>query len=1157
MFTCEVCNAQFTRKVNLTKHQRKGHNFVFKCPHCDKTFTCEKDLIVHKKSHTFTCFTCRKKFSTIYTLRRHEKSCLSKYEKSCTSEQSSFEDRFFAKPTRPEDIENCAECGANYSRHHLSSHLRSNIHIEKCKVKFDEHCFVYKSALKGRLVIYRIPNESRNVIQDLDLNNFMQEMRDCMQKILKYELALKTTLKFRLTIQGLYKRPLENGEDVEKCHKFFSSEYILLSHGDDIDMLCNKAARQAITRADEYAGESSGWTILQVLVLDIEIGKVNMLESGSSYIPLPENIISKRACVNVKNEDNKCFLYAVLSGYFYNEMKPFERTNPSAYEKYKDFFNTDNIQYPLTLREIRIFERDNIHKKVSINVFVLQGEQIEGPLYLTKNEQSNHLNLLLVENKRESHYVFISNLSRLVSNQINKSGKIKYFCNSCLTRFYKEKDLEFHRQLGCGQVKINIPREKPFIEFQNYSAMVFHSFVIYGDVESVLEKVSSSRPSSEKAYSYNLQKHRAASYAYSIKSEVKNDQLEKLRLYRGEDCLEHFVDSLEHDVKTIYHTYLKIVKPMNYLDYQTRQRLNSQTFCYFCKEEFKLGDKICVDHNHVSGAPRNRSHSACNLKCVTPKFIPFYLHGMSHYDMHLLIMGLSKRKTFKFKCIPITKENYISVSVMIPVDKQISFEIRFLDSFRYLPSSLATLTETLKSCPKYEKFHKEKFPDTNFWVDPKKQFLCYSYLDSFEKFNETEFPPQEAFYNDLTCTNIADEDYNHGKSVFDYLKKVSPSTTLGDYVDYYLTCDVYLLEDIMESFRKTSMEFFGLDASFYYTCAGLSFDAMLAHIKQPIHLMTDENQILLVSKSIRGGISSAMHRYSVANNKYLKSGYDSSKGPPVYNWYIDCVALYSHIMKTFKLAISGYEFMEEFELVEFKKNFMDLPINGDFGYLVLCDVDYPEHLHNLHNDLPFLVESMKVGKTQKLVPNLHHKKNYCAHFSVIQQAVKFGLVLKDIHKVLKFRQSFWLKSYIEFLSDKRRDATTEFDKLLLKLFCNSVFGKTIEKTDKHRDVKLLNKWKNERKKLDVMRYLKSPRFKSFNIFNEDFIAIEMQKTTVKWNRPILTGNSKKLSEILKKVLIIFYRHVYIRFEQVPYVSILLWISSAKNITQESYMRLHR
>ena len=109
------------------------------------------------------------------------------------------------------------------------------------------------------------------------------------------------------------------------------------------------------------------------------------------------------------------------------------------------------------------------------------------------------------------------------------------------------------------------------------------------------------------------------------------------------------------------------------------------------------------------------------------------------------------------------------------------------------------------------------------------------------------------------------------------------------------------------------------------------------------------------------------------------------------------------------------------------------------GYLLEVDVRYPRELHDSHNDLPFMCKRMKINGVEKLLPNLYDKKRYVIHIRALDQALKHGLVLECIHRVIEFKQSAWMKEYIDFNTKLRTAATSDFEKDFYKLMNNSVF----------------------------------------------------------------------------------------------------------------------
>ena len=171
---------------------------------------------------------------------------------------------------------------------------------------------------------------------------------------------------------------------------------------------------------------------------------------------------------------------------------------------------------------------------------------------------------------------------------------------------------------------------------------------------------------------------------------------------------------------------------------------------------------------------------------------------------------------------------------------------------------------------------------------------------------------------------------------------------------------------------------------------------------------------------------------------------------------------------------------------------------GSKGYLLEVDVKYPKELHDLHNDLPFMCEKIKINKVEKLVPNLYDKKKYITHIRALDQALKHGLILEKVHRVIEFEQSAWLKPYINFNTELRKKAKNNFEKDSFKLANNAVFGKTMENIRKHKDIKLVTNEKAHLK--NVMK----PNFKSRVFFGENLMGCEIK---VIMNKPVYLGQA--------------------------------------------------
>ena len=262
-----------------------------------------------------------------------------------------------------------------------------------------------------------------------------------------------------------------------------------------------------------------------------------------------------------------------------------------------------------------------------------------------------------------------------------------------------------------------------------------------------------------------------------------------------------------------------------------------------------------------------------------------------------------------------------------------------------------------------------------------------------------------------------------------------------------------------------------------------------------LELLTDVDTLLMVEKGIRGGICHAMHRYAKANNRYMKD-YNKDEEESFLE-YLDANNLYGGPMSE-PLPVDDFDWVEDLSKIDedFIKNYER---NSDKGYILEVDVQYPKYLHDLHGDILFLLERMKIDKCSKLVCNLYDKKDLVAHVRSLKQALNHGLILKKVHRVTQFNQKARLKAYIDMNTELRKQAKNDFEKDFFKLMNNPVFGKTLENVMKHRDIKLvtLDKRRNQ--------LASEPNYYATKWVSENQLAIEMKMTKVKMNKPVYLG----------------------------------------------------
>ena len=475
----------------------------------------------------------------------------------------------------------------------------------------------------------------------------------------------------------------------------------------------------------------------------------------------------------------------------------------------------------------------------------------------------------MISNGENWHYLAVKSLNGLLK-RITSNHKEDFYCLNCFCAYSTRNRLEKHKKIceNYNYCNVEMPNENnKIIKYNQGEKSIKLPFIIYANLECLLEKMSTCYNNPVESSTTKINKHTPS--GYSLFTHCSFDKTKnKLNYYRGIDCMKKFCKDLrEHATKIINYEKKKMM-PLT-----TKEEINhnKQIICYICQKEFDIRHKKhhkVRDHCHYTGKYRGAAHNICNLRYKIPKEIPIVFNNGSTYDYHFIIKELVKEFEGNFECLSENTEKYIKFSA--PIKKkienkniEITYKIKFTDSYRFMSTSLSKLVDNLSegihnnkclNCESYLDYIKTKneklilkcfnckqyyekdvnkeliknFANTYEFCNGKlnkfilllrKGVYPYEYMDNWERFNETSLPNKESFYSSLNMENIDDIDYRHGNNVFKKFKLKN----LGEYHDLYLQSDTLLLADVFENFRNMCIEVYEPDPVHFLSLPGLAW----------------------------------------------------------------------------------------------------------------------------------------------------------------------------------------------------------------------------------------------------------------------------------------------------------------------------------------------
>lgn len=341
----------------------------------------------------YNCSECGKLFMTANGLKRHEKI----HASSSTT--------------------HCKECDEHVKTSDFGYHLRTNKHRTNSGIPstISDKLKVSNSDFRERIEIYTLTNEKEGILFPQE---FFNDVADIIINLLKECLAKHIVYKFNMELMCDYIKMDEEDAIVTSIAHISKMKIVTIEH--DIMEMYKSQSDEICNKMSEFQERDSGWTLVNIKSIEININQASLIR-GSQYISLPTVLAQTRSCINIMNNDIYCFKWCIISAlHSARDLTPRQRINCSSYNIFNipeeeiivgnNKLNFKNMEFPLKLRDVKKFEYQN--KEISVNVFGFESNVIVGPYYITKEEKSKHINLILLTKNGKSHFVLINDLSK-------------------------------------------------------------------------------------------------------------------------------------------------------------------------------------------------------------------------------------------------------------------------------------------------------------------------------------------------------------------------------------------------------------------------------------------------------------------------------------------------------------------------------------------------------------------------------------------------------------------------------------------------------------------------------------------------------------------------------------------------------------------------
>ncbi len=635
------------------------------------------------------------------------------------------------------------------------------------RVKLDstltfEEIVVQKAFKNSLLHVELKPSREINNVQQF-VSDLSEHIKDKIERLIKEHRGIKLWLALEVEYA-----PIEDAS--KQVIGFLRTKARVYHNAGELDDIIQSHLKEFESKNANFMRAQSGLALRAIKSATICVSKHQPLV-GRAFKALPRLLKGSKSIVNVKNNDERCFGYALISALHPVPQHP---NRARTYDPYFEEFKLDNLAYPISPEDVPAIE-----EQIQINVNVYSFFDDEGmgkyPLYVSRRNFESFVDLLYWD----GHYAWIKNFNKFMQSVTKHHGR-KFICKRCFGHFNEERLLEQHQFL-CDREDFSsqiftLPTPGTTLEFKNIRFQLQIPFVIYADFECLTEPIYAA--GEEPAHgSHAYQKHIPCSIGLKLVSRVPELSQMPYIHHTDPDAPLWFLEqllSIVDQVKIYLFDDRRLI-----MSRENQRAFDSATICTICQKPLGV-DKV-RDHDHYTGAFRGAAHAKCNLQMRKTYKVPVFLHNFRGYDAHLIVMAMAKFPQVEIRVIGQGYEKYLTVSW--------GDHLVFKDSLQFMACSLEQLASNLKKsgADQFKQLRSQFGYDTEEQKQQlelilRKGVYPYDYMNNWQRFEEQQLPATEEFASRLRDTKCKPAEYEHAQRVWQAFN----CRTLGDYHELYL-----------------------------------------------------------------------------------------------------------------------------------------------------------------------------------------------------------------------------------------------------------------------------------------------------------------------------------------------------------------------------------